>query len=46
MLFYMHNLMTSFDKILEISKLALAEYLLPNGNFFAYRHLPKLSDVD
>ncbi len=43
---YMHNLATNFDKILEISKLALAEYLLPNGNFFAYRHLPKLSDIE
>ena len=43
---YMHNLKTNFDKILQISKLALSEYLLPNGNFFTYRHLPKLSDIE
>ncbi len=43
---YMHNLKTNFDKIREISKLALSEYLLPNVNFFVCRHLPKLSDIE
>ncbi|TQM49927.1 DDE family transposase [Arcticibacter tournemirensis] len=43
---YMHNLKTNFDKILEISKLALTEYMLADGNFFKYRNLPKLSDIE
>lgn len=43
---YMQNLKTNFDKILEISKLALSEYLLPDGSFFVYRHLPKLSAIE
>lgn len=42
----MHNLKTNFDKIIGISKLALQEYLLDDGNFFLYPNRPKMSDIE
>lgn len=41
----MHNLKTNFDKILSISKSALKNELMGDGNFFRYKHPPKLSDI-
>lgn len=43
---YMHNLKTNFVKILDICKSEMADMLLSDGNFFKYRHFPKLSDIE
>ena len=42
----MHNFKTNFDKFLRITKSALKDYLLPDGNFKHYHHLPHFSDIE
>ena len=42
----MYNLRANYDKILPIVKSALNEFLLPDGNFEAYRNKPKWSDIE
>lgn len=42
----MHNFKTNFDKFLRITKSALQDYLLPDGNFKPYHHLPHFSDIE
>lgn len=42
----MHNLKTNFDKIIGITKLALADFLLEDGNFYRYKNKPKMSDLE
>ena len=43
---HMHDLNTNFRKFLELAKNILSEDLDNDGNFKAYRHLPKMPDID
>ena len=42
----MHNLKTNFDKILEITKLALADFILADQNLKHYPNKPKMTDLE
>jgi hypothetical protein len=42
----MHNLKTNYDKISPIVKSALIEFLLPDGNFQAYKNKSEWSDIE
>lgn len=41
----MHNLKTNFDKIFQICKTHLEEYIIDNDNFYNYPNMPKMSDI-
>ncbi len=43
---YLHNLKANFDKFIRITKLALSDYLLPDGNLHRYGHSPKMTDKE
>lgn len=42
----MYNLKTNYDKISPIVKPALIEFLLPDGNFKAYKNQSEWSDIE
>jgi hypothetical protein len=41
----MHNLKTNFDKISQICKTHLNDYIIDNDNFYRYSNMPKMSDI-
>jgi len=43
---HMHNLKSNFEKIFQITKLTLDDYLLADGNFQIYKNKPKMTDIE
>jgi hypothetical protein len=43
---HMDNLKSNFDKILQITKSTLCEYLYPDGKFQVCKNKPKMADIE